>query len=65
MFALKGFSFGALFGAFILIFGAYYYSYCMLLFYMFITMFRAVDYFSTIGLYLQDGLFVPCYRSPS
>ena len=65
MFALKGFSFGALFGAFILIFGAYYYSYCMLLFYMFITMFRAVDYFITIELYLLDDLFFPSYRSPS
>ena len=32
---------------------------------MFNTMTRAVEYFSTIGLFLQDDLFVPCYRYPS
>ena len=61
MFAVGGFSFGELIGALILFCCAYSYNYCLSILYMFIMMQKVVQYFSAIGLVIQNGRFGSCY----
>ncbi len=61
--AIPGPGFGEIMAAMILICTAHCMNYCMLIFYMFMAMFDIVQYFSAVGLLIQQGQFGPCYRN--
>lgn len=54
---------GEIFTAFILMCTAYAMNFCMVIFYMLFMMQDIVQYFSAIGLLIQSGRFVDCYRN--
>lgn len=51
-----------IFSALILMCTAYAMNFCMLIFYMIMMIMDVVQYFSAIGLLIQRGDFVRCYR---
>ena len=61
--ALPGIGAGEIFTAMILMCIAYSMNFCMVILYMIIMMFDIVNYFSTVGMFVQEGNFVKCYQN--
>jgi hypothetical protein len=61
--ALPGVGFGEIFFAMILMCIAYSMNFCMVIMYMIMMMFDIIQYFSAVGMFVQKGNFVKCYRN--